>query len=266
MKQTKFKINKMDCPSEENLIRVKLSTFSKIHQLNFDIADRTLVVKHDEDTQQIVERINELNLESKMIEDHELRIKINSNQEPRTKTRNLLITVLIINFAFFLIEIIAGILYNSMGLSADALDMLADAIVYGMSLYAIYKSADAQKRIAKTSGYFQLTLAGLGLLETLRRFLGVAAMPNYVTMIIVSIFALIGNAASLLILNKTKSEEAHIKASMIFTTNDVIINLGVILAGFFVLLTGTKYPDLIAGIIIFTIVINGSRRILSLAK
>ena len=47
------------------------------------------------------------------------------------------------------------------------------------------------------------------------------------------------------------------KASMIFTSNDVIINIGVIVAGVLVLLTQSKYPDLIIGAIVFLIVVRG---------
>ncbi len=56
------------------------------------------------------------------------------------------------------------------------------------------------------------------------------------------------------------------QASMIFTSNDIIVNSGVIVAAIFVSLLNSKIPDLIIGAIIFTIVINGSFRILKLAK
>ncbi len=56
------------------------------------------------------------------------------------------------------------------------------------------------------------------------------------------------------------------KASMIFTSNDVIINAGVILAGILVLITHSKYPDLIIGLAIFLIVTRGAFRILKLGK
>ena len=56
------------------------------------------------------------------------------------------------------------------------------------------------------------------------------------------------------------------KASMIFTSNDIIINSGVILAGVLVLLTQSKYPDLIVGGIVFAIVVRGAIRMLNLGK
>ncbi len=69
--------------------------------------------------------------------------------------------------------------------------------------------------------------------------------------------ALIANSVCLYLLQKSKSEEAHMKATMIFTSNDIIINTGVIAAGVLVLLTQSKYPDLIIGAIVFLIVVRG---------
>ena len=56
------------------------------------------------------------------------------------------------------------------------------------------------------------------------------------------------------------------KASMIFTSNDVIVNIGVMLAGGLVYLTNSKYPDLIVGTIVFVIVGQGAYKIFSLSK
>ena len=56
------------------------------------------------------------------------------------------------------------------------------------------------------------------------------------------------------------------KASMIFTSNDVIINLGVIIAGFLVHMLNSNKPDLIIGTIVFILVIQGAYRILKLGR
>ena len=56
------------------------------------------------------------------------------------------------------------------------------------------------------------------------------------------------------------------KASMIFTSNDVIINLGVIIAGILVHYLSSNKPDLIIGTIVFALVIQGAFRILKLSK
>ena len=152
-----------------------------------------------------------------------------------------------------------------MGLVADSLDMLADSFVYGISLFAVGGTLIRKRRIAKLAGYFQILLAVMGFGEVLRRFLGAEQLPDFTTMIMVSVFALIANGICLYLLQKSKSkEEAHMKASMIFTSNDVIINLGVIVAGFLVNVLNSNKPDLIIGTIVFILVIQGARRILKL--
>ncbi len=86
-------------------------------------------------------------------------------------------------------------------------------------------------------------------------------------MIYVSIFALVANGICLYLMHKSKSkEEAHMQASMIFTSNDVIINLGVITAGLLVNWLNSSKPDLIIGAIVFILVIQGAFRILKISK
>ena len=56
------------------------------------------------------------------------------------------------------------------------------------------------------------------------------------------------------------------KASMIFTSNNVIINMGVIIAGLLVNWFSSSKPDLIIGTIVFILVIQGAFRILKVSK
>lgn len=180
--------------------------------------------------------------------------------------RKLLWQVLAINFFFFILELTTGFISNSMGLVADSLDMLADSFVYALALFAVGGTVLRKKNIAKSAGVFQLILAVFGLVEVIRRFTGLEEMPNFQTMIIISVLALIGNGICLYILQKSKSKEAHMQASMIFTSNDVIANIGVIVAGGLVYLTNSKYPDLIVGTIVFVIVGLGAIKIFKLSK
>ncbi len=263
MQKTLFEISKMDCPSEENLIRMKLDGVSSIKNLVFDIQNRKLTVFHTGDLIIIESSIIDLNLGGKKISSEEIEEITFGEQE---KQHKLLWTVLLINFSFFIIEITTGLISKSMGLVADSLDMLADSFVYGISLLAIGGTIIHKKKIAKIAGYFQIALALLGFIEVIRRFIGEEAMPNFSTMIIVSIFALIANGVCLYLLQKSKSKEAHMQASMIFTSNDVIINLGVITAGFLVHWLNSNKPDLIIGTIVFILVIQGALRILKLGK
>ncbi|KJD31192.1 cation transporter [Tamlana sedimentorum] len=264
MKKTTFEITKMDCPSEENLIRMKLDGISSIVNLDFDIPNRKLTVFHSGEMDKIEKSVIELNLGGKKIStEHTDQTEFEEN----ASQKKLLWSVLGINFTFFIIEITTGIISKSMGLIADSLDMLADSFVYGISLFAVGGTLIKKKRIAKLAGYFQITLAIIGFIEVLRRFFGTEKLPDFSTMIIVSILALIANGICLYILQKSKSkEQAHMKASMIFTSNDVIINIGLIIAGFSVNWLNSNKPDLIIGTIVFILVVQGAIRILKLSK
>jgi hypothetical protein len=264
MDKSTFEITKMDCPSEETLIRMKLDSFTNIKTLDFDLERRKLTVYHNGGIDQIEKSINDLSLNSRLLgtENVAADIKI----ENRKNEKQVLWTVLLINFGFFAIESVTGLISKSMGLVADSLDMLADTFVYGLSLFAVGRAIQAKRNVARLSGYFQMTLAVIGFSEVIRRFISVDNTPDFKTMIIVSALALIGNGVCLYLLQRTKSNEAHMKASMIFTSNDVIINLGVIVAGGLVYLLNSNKPDLIIGTIVFLIVIRGAVRILKLSR
>ncbi len=111
-----------------------------------------------------------------------------------------------------------------------------------------------------------MTLAVLGFFEVLRRVFGVEALPDFRVMIVVSALALVANGVCLYLLGRSRDREAHMQASMIFTSNDVIINLGVITAGVLVLWLGSGVPDLIIGAVVFVVVTLGAVRILRLAR
>ncbi len=253
----------MDCPSEENMIRLKLQGLHFM-KLDFDIPNRNLYIYHEGDITSIFNAVNDLKLGASLIGSEESNYTHVS--EDHSKEKKLLWTVLLINLSLFILEIIAGFISESMGLVADSLDMLADAMVYGLSLYAVGHLASKKKQIAKMSGYLQMALALFGIIEVIRRFLGIEEVPEFQLMIIISLFALVGNAVSLYLLQKSKSKEVHMQASVIFTSNDVIVNIGVILAGAIVYFTNSKYPDLIVGSIVFVLVAKGAIRILKLSK
>jgi cation transport ATPase len=84
MKKTIFEITKMDCPAEENLIRMKLDGISSIANLDFDIPNRKLTVYHNDKTDYIEKSVIQLNLSGKKISTEEIdqiEFKENANQK-----------------------------------------------------------------------------------------------------------------------------------------------------------------------------------------
>ncbi len=173
--------------------------------------------------------------------------------------------LLAINGVLFVIELLVGLWAQSTGLIADSIDMLADATIYAIGLYAVGKSAAHKARAALISGYFQGALAGLILIDILRRII-MGSEPVSLLMIGMGVVALIGNVICLLLIQRHKDGEVHMRASWIFSKNDVIANAGVILAGVLVWLTGSRWPDLIIGLMIVLVVLRGAVQIVSEAR
>lgn len=179
--------------------------------------------------------------------------------------RRTLRWLLAINALMFGVEITMGFLAHSTALLADSLDMLADATVYGISLAAVGGSKGGKIRAAFMSGAFQITLAVLVLVDVVRRFIW-GSDPESFWMMGIGAIALVANVFCLVLISKHRQGEVHMRASWIFSRNDVIANLGVIAAGALVFLFGSRLPDLIMGLLITGLVLRGGIDIIQDAK
>ena len=173
--------------------------------------------------------------------------------------------LLAINGVLFVVELVVGWWAQSTGLIADSIDMLADATIYAIGLYAVGKAAAHKARAALLSGYFQGGLALLILVDILRRMI-FGSEPVSLLMMGMGVLALIGNVICLLLINRHKDGEVHMRASWIFSKNDVVANVGVIVAGALVLWTGSRWPDLIIGLLIVGVVLRGAMQIIAEAR
>ena len=178
--------------------------------------------------------------------------------------RRTLLLLIIINGVMFFAELAAGWVAQSMGLIADSLDMLADAGVYAIALLAVGSSPQHKARAAAASGFLQLGLASLVLVEVGRKWI-LGSEPTSGVMIGVSLVALAANVACLYLLRQHRHGEVHMRAAWIFSTTDVQANVGVIVAGALVSLTGSSVPDLIIGALVCGVVFRGGTRILRAA-
>ena len=175
--------------------------------------------------------------------------------------RRTLRILLLINGVLFVLEAIVGWIAQSTGLLADSLDMFADAIVYGIAYYATGRSIRLQRIAAFMSGIVQIGLGVGVLIEVFRRFFS-GSNPLSTSMMIMGGLALLANLSCLLLLAKHRKGGVHMRASWIFSTNDVLANLGVIFSGLAVMFFNSRFPDLVIGAIISVAVINGGYRIL----
>lgn len=186
--------------------------------------------------------------------------------EAESKEQGRVLKILLaINGMMFVIELASGILAESTGLIADSLDMLADAIVYGIGLYAVGKAASAKIRAAFASGYFQMVLALTVAFDVGRRAIfGSDPEPFY--MVLVGLVALAANIVCLGLIARHRDGGVHMRASWIFSKNDVIANTGVIISGGIVYITGARWADLVVGIAIAYVIFRGALAIMEDAR
>lgn len=179
--------------------------------------------------------------------------------------RGILVALLGVNAAMFFVELVVGVIAQSTGVLADSLDMLADALVYGVALYAVGRCSDTKRRAAVLGGYLQLAIAcGIGV-DIVRRAV-VGSEPSSLLMFVVSCVALVANAYCLALIAKQRDGEVHMRASYIFSKNDVIANAGVIVASVLIYLTGSRWPDIVVGSVITWFVMRGGFLILADAR
>ncbi|MEY4168420.1 MAG: hypothetical protein RIR52_2244 [Acidobacteriota bacterium] len=188
----------------------------------------------------------------------------NAEEAARLEGRTLR-WLLTINGVMFLGEAVTGWWADSLGLLADSLDMLADAAVYAIALYAVARTRALKARAARLSGLLQIGLGAGVLVEATHRFRG-DSEPVGALMLAVGSLALLANLTCLALIARHRNGGVHMRASWIFSTNDVMANLGVIISGLLVRYLGTPLPDLVIGAAIALLVIHGGWRILNEAR
>ena len=158
--------------------------------------------------------------------------------------RRALWAVILINLVMFAVEITAGFASGSQALKADALDFAGDTMTYTISLLVIGSSLALRARAALFKGGLLIVIAVSVLGMTLMRALS-GEPPVAETMGIVGFAALLANAASVLILLKWRDGDANVRSVWLCSRNDAIGNVGVMIAGGLVAITGSAWPDLI---------------------
>lgn len=166
--------------------------------------------------------------------------------------RRVLQIVLGINVAMFLAEFVAGIVAHSTSLLADSVDMLGDAIVYGFSLYAVGRGAVWQARSALLKGGIMAAF-GTGVLAEVALKLLRGVVPAAELMGGVGLVALAANSSVLLLLWRRRADDVNMRSAWLCSRNDVVANVGVLLAAGGVALTASAWPDIAMGLFIAAI-------------
>ena len=173
----------------------------------------------------------------------------------------MLIVVLIINAVMFFAEFGAGVVAGSAALMADATDMLGDALVYGVSIYAISRSDRWKAGVAAFKGAFILVL-GLGILVNVAIKIQSGVPPSSSLMLGFGGAALVANLICVVLLWRFRRQDVNMASTFECSRNDVISNVGVLIAAWLVAATSSPWPDLIIGLAMAAVVLRSAVRVL----
>jgi len=176
--------------------------------------------------------------------------------------RRVLVIVMMLNAMMFVLEFCAGLVARSASLMADSVDMLGDALVYAISLYALEKSLRWRAGSALLKGGFILAL-GLGVLVEIvvKIFWGVP--PASGLMLVFGAMALAANLSCLALLWPYRRHDVNLASTFECSRNDVVANLGVLAAALLVSATGSAWPDIVVAAAIAFMFLRSSLRVLA---
>ena len=176
--------------------------------------------------------------------------------DPARADRHTLRIALAANIAMFLVGLVGWRIAHSTALLADAFDMLADATGYAVAHWAVGRSKRAQENAARWNGAM-LVILGLAIIaEVVHRWFR-PEEPAGVLIIGFAVLSLVVNGSVLGLLSRYRhAPEPHLRATWVDTRADVLVNVGVLVSGAAIALTGYPVIDLVAGAAISAFVIH----------
>lgn len=181
---------------------------------------------------------------------------------------------IILNVAFIIIEVIYGMIGDSLALLADAGHNLSDVLGLGIAWIAVLlgKKAPTFKR---TYGYkkssilaalfnalFLIVAIGIIVWEAVQRFTSPAPVAGG-TVIIVAFIGIVINTVTALLFMSGRKNDLNIRGAFLHMMADAVISLGVVISGFIMLLSGWQWIDPLVSILISIAILIGTWGLLS---
>jgi Co/Zn/Cd efflux system component len=166
---------------------------------------------------------------------------------PRTLRRTVAI-VAALNFGYFFVEFAIAVSIASVALFADSIDFLEDATINTLVLVALGWTA-ARRRLVGLVLALCLLVPGLAALYTAWEKVADPSIPDPVVLTLAGVGALAVNAFCAFLLSRVRNQGGSLTlAAFLSARNDVAANLAIIVAGLMTVVTGSMWPDVVAGL------------------
>jgi cobalt-zinc-cadmium efflux system protein len=189
-----------------------------------------------------------------------------------SSTTTALALALGITASFFVIELVGGILTNSLALQTDAFHMLTDVVALAYALVAAWL-AQRPVTLKRTYGYYRVEILSAflnGILlwavvifviyEAIQRIQQPANVQS-LNMLIIAVLGLVANGLVAATLSRSRNESLNLKGAFLHVVADVLGSVGAISAGLIMLFTGWYQADPIASIMIGVLVFYSSGKL-----
>ena len=176
--------------------------------------------------------------------------------------RKTVAVVASLNFMYFGVEFLFAQIFDSLALLSDSLDFLEDASINLLILLAMAWSIQARKKVSYVLALVLLMPGMVFAVEAVSRF-NKPVQPDGIGMSLVGIGALIVNVYCAALLTSHKGDVGGLaKAAYLSARNDALANLLIISAGALTYFWVSRIPDLVIGVIIFSMNFDAARKVL----
>lgn len=263
----RYRIFGMDCPDDEALIEKAAGKIAGVKDARVSLAAHVMTVHVSDglaplsDLEQAVTGLG-FRLD---------RLESGGDDQPAGLShitpayKRALWIVIILNVGYGLIEMVGGFLSGSQALKADALDFVGDGLISFLGLMAIGWLPIWRARAALIQGLF-LGALGLGVLATTAYRVLVQGVPEAELMGSLGLVAFAVNVTAALVLLPHRSGDANMRAVWLFSRNDALGNLAVVIAAVLVAWSGTAWPDLVVAFVIAGLFLHSAWSIVTDAR
>jgi cobalt-zinc-cadmium efflux system protein len=181
---------------------------------------------------------------------------------------------IILNIIFIIVEVIYGMIGDSLALLADAGHNLSDVLGLVIAWIAVWlgKKAPTSKRTygfkkssilaALFNAVFLLVAIGAIALEAIQRFSSPAPVAGK-TVIIVALIGIVINTSTALLFMSGRKNDLNIRGAYLHMMADAVVSVGVVVAGFIMIWSGWQWIDPLVSLAIAIVILIGTWSLLS---
>lgn len=257
----------MDCAHDAREIEDAARDSGAVQDVGVSVSSQIVTVHlaSSGSPETVTRAVNDIGYQLSPITDRSAEVADDTATHTSVAYRRALWIVILLNVGYGLIEMIGGFLSDSQALKADALDFLGDGLITLLGIIAIGWRLVWRARSALIQGIF-LGILGISVLANTVMRLADGYVPEAGMMGAFAIVALIVNVASTVALLPHRAGDANAKAVWMFSRNDAIGNLAVVIASLIVGWLNSARPDILVAFVIAGLFLQSSWVIVSDAR